>query len=59
MDKVKVEHDSISDTPPLFLSSKHEFHDMNDEEPVSFNMLQKGDKVRFFFSYSVNHVSLT
>jgi len=49
MDKVKVELDSISDIPPPFLSSEHEFHDMNDEGPVSFDMLQKGAKVRFFF----------
>lgn len=49
MDKVKVEHDSISDTPPPFLSSEHGFCDMNDEGPVSFDMLQKGAKVRFFF----------
>ena len=36
MDKIKVEH---------------EFHDMNDEGPVSFDMLQKGAKVRFFFLF--------
>jgi hypothetical protein len=53
MDKVKVERDSISDTPPSFLSIEHEFHDMNDEGPVSFDMLQKGAKVRFF-CYSFN-----
>jgi hypothetical protein len=55
MDKVKVECDSISDIPPPFLSSEHEFHDMNDEGPVSFDILQKGQKVRHFL-YSVNHV---
>jgi len=58
MDEVKVEYDSVSDIPPPFLSSEHEFHDMNDEGPVSFDILQKGAKVRYF-SYSANHVSLT
>ena len=58
MDKVKVEHDSISDTSPPFVSSEHELHDMNDEGTFSFDILQKGAKVRFF-SYSVNHESLT
>jgi hypothetical protein len=58
MDKVKVEYDSLSDAPPPFLSSEHEFHDINDEGQVSFDMLQKAAKVRYF-SYSVNHASLT
>ena len=58
MDTVKVEHHSISDTPPPFLSSEHDFHSMNDEGPVSFDVLQKGAKVRSV-SYSVNYVSLT
>lgn len=49
MDKVKVEHDSISGNPPPFLSSEREFHNVNYEGPVSFDMLRNGAKVRFFF----------
>lgn len=59
MDRVKAEPDSVSDTTPAFLSSEHELHDMNDEGPVSFDVLQKGAKVRFSSYSSVNHVSLT
>lgn len=59
MDKVKAEPDFVSDTMPAF-PSEHELHDMNDEGPVSFDVLQKGAKVRFAsYSFSVNHVTLT
>jgi hypothetical protein len=51
MDEVKVEHDSISETSPPFLPSEPAFHDMNDEGPFSFDILQKGTKVRFLFLF--------
>lgn len=49
MDEIKAEPDSDGDTPPLFLSREHELLEMNDERPVSFDMLQKGAKVSFPF----------
>jgi hypothetical protein len=59
MDKVKTEPDSINHTSPVFPPSVPELHDINDEGPVLFDVLQKGLKVRFSFYSSVNHIPLT
>jgi hypothetical protein len=56
MDEVKAEPDVDSYTPPLFLSDEHQLLHMNDEGPVTFDMLRNGAKVSFSF-YSVNSVS--
>lgn len=57
MDEVKAEPDSDSYTPPMFLSSEHQLLEMNDEGPVTFDILRNGAKVSFYFCCSVNSVS--